>query len=123
MATSDTTRQYYISQSDKYNSFDDVAREYLDKKLKATQYVDFGLKFNKNPNTNDLAVLRGDNAVRQSIKNLIRTNRFERYMRPDVGCDLTKLLFEPSNQITEIRIKELISETSKIMRNEQFSKT
>ena len=28
MATSDTTRQYYISQSDKYNSFDDVAREY-----------------------------------------------------------------------------------------------
>ena len=113
MATSDTTRQYYISQSDKYNSFDDVAREYLDKKLKATQYVDFGVKFNKNPNTNDLAVLRGDNAVRQSIKNLIRTNRFERYMRPDVGCDLTKLLFEPSNQITEIRIKELISETIK----------
>ena len=34
-------------------------------------------------------------------------------MRPDVGCDITKLLFEPSNQITEIRIKELISETIK----------
>ena len=43
MATADTTRQYYISQSDKYNSFDDVAKEYLDKRLKATQYVDFGV--------------------------------------------------------------------------------
>ena len=38
----------------------------------------------------------------------------ERYLRPDVGCDLTKLLFEPSNRITEIRIKELITETIKI---------
>ena len=113
MATSDTTRQYYISQSDKYNAFDDVARDHLNKRLKATQYVDFGIKFNKNPNTNDIAILRGDNAVKQSVKNLIRTNRFERYMRPDVGCDLTKLLFEPSNQITEIRIKEVITETIK----------
>ena len=52
MATQDTTRQYYISQSDNYNQFDDVARDYLEKKLKATQYVDFGVKFNKNPNTN-----------------------------------------------------------------------
>jgi len=111
MATQDTTRQYYISQSDNYNQFDDVAKDYLEKKLKSTQYTDFGVKFNKNPNTNDIAVLRGDNAVKQCIKNLIRTNRFERYMRPDVGCDLTKLLFEPANQVTEIRIKEIISET------------
>lgn len=113
MATADTTRQYYISQGDKYHQFDDVAKEHLEKRLKATQYVDFGVKFKKNPSTDDLAVLRGDNAVKQSIKNLIRTNRFERFMRPDVGCDLSKLLFEPANQITELRIKELISETIK----------
>ena len=123
MATEDTPRQYYISQSDKYNSFDDVARDYLKKKLKATQYTDFGVKFNKNPNTNDIAMLRGDNAVKQSIKNLIRTNKFERYMRPDIGCDLTKLLFEPSNQITELRIKELISETIKNYEKRAILKT
>ena len=56
MATEDTTRQYYISQSDKYNSFDDVARDYL-KEVKATQYTDFGVKFNK-VNTNDIAMLK-----------------------------------------------------------------
>ena len=33
-------------------------------------------------------------------------------MRPDVD-DLTKLLFEPSNRITEIRIKDVITETIK----------
>ena len=66
--------------------------------------------------------MRGDNAVKQSVKNLIRTNRFERYMRPDVGCDLTKLLFEPSNRITEIRIKDVITETIKNHEKESNSK-
>ena len=37
------TAKYAFAEGDKYNSFDDVAREYLDKKLKATQYVDFGV--------------------------------------------------------------------------------
>ena len=52
-----------------------------------------------------------------------RTNKFDRYMSPDIGCDLTKLLFEPSNQITELRIKELISETIKNYEKRAILKT
>ena len=104
MSTS-ALQQDYISQSDKYHPFDDVARDHLKKKIKLTEYRDIDLKFNKNPNTNNLVVRKGDEAVKQSIKNIILTNFGERIMRPNVGSGIQGLLFEPANQITEIRIK------------------
>lgn len=110
MSTS-ALQQDYISQSDKYHPFDDVARDHLKKKIKLTEYRDIDLKFNKNPNTNNLVVRKGDEAVKQAIKNIILTNFGERIMRPNVGSGIQGLLFEPANQITEIRIKELIIET------------
>ncbi len=110
MSTS-ALQQDYISQSDKYHPFDDVARDHLQKKIKLTEYRDIDLKFNKNPNTNNLVVRKGDEAVKQAIKNIILTNFGERIMRPNVGSGIQALLFEPANQITEIRIKELIIET------------
>ena len=62
MSTS-ALQQDYISQSDKYHPFDDVARDHLQKKIKLTEYRDIDLKFNKNPNTNNLVVRKGDEAV------------------------------------------------------------
>jgi phage baseplate assembly protein W len=39
-------------------------------------------------------------SVRQSIEIILSTSKGERVMRPDLGCDLNKLLFAPNNGAT-----------------------
>ncbi len=47
-----------------------------------------------------IAMAEGDAAVRQSIMLLIATRPGERVMRPDYGCDLQRLVFEPGDETT-----------------------
>ena len=67
---------------------------------------------NRNPVSDDLTKKVNEEAVKESIKNLILTNRGERLMQPDVGSDLRKLLFEnytpATNKIVETLIKNTI---------------
>tara|TARA_S200000501_G_C20768684_1_gene719514 strand:+ start:260 stop:742 length:483 start_codon:yes stop_codon:yes gene_type:complete len=105
------TEQDYLSIGGGSNLFDDEARYFLKKRARLTEYRDMDIKFGRNPSTNDLIVKTGDNAVKQSIKNLIRTDFYERRMRPGVGSGIKTLLFEPSDVISEIRLKDLILET------------
>lgn len=49
--------------------------------------------------------------VKSGLKSLIRTERGERFMRPDYGCNLRKFLMEPLDKTTFSLIKEEI-ETS-----------
>tara|TARA_S200000501_G_C20604020_1_gene647181 strand:- start:45 stop:527 length:483 start_codon:yes stop_codon:yes gene_type:complete len=107
------TEQDYLSIGDGSNLFDDEAREFFKKRAKLTQYRDMDIKFGRNPSTNDLIVKTGDVAVKQAIKNLIRTDYYERRMRPGLGSSVKKLLFEPADNISEIRIKDAILETIK----------
>ena len=72
------------------------------------------IKFGRNPSTNDLIIKTGDGAVKQAIKNLIRTDYYERRMRPGLGSSVKRLLFEPADNITEIRVKDAILETIKL---------
>ena len=74
------TEQDYLSIGDGSNLFDDEAREFFKKRAKLTQYRDMDIKFGRNPSTNDLIVKTGDVAVKQAIKNLIRTDYYERRM-------------------------------------------
>ena len=105
------TEQDYLSIGEGSNLFDDEARYFFKKRSQLTEYRDMDLKFGRNPSTNDLIVKTGDIAVKQSIKNLIQTDFYERRMRPGVGSGIKKLLFEPADVITEIRIRDLITET------------
>jgi len=49
--------------------------------------------------------------IRSSLRSLIRTERGERFMLPDYGCNLRKFLMEPLDEITFRLIKDEI-ETS-----------
>lgn len=49
--------------------------------------------------------------IKSSIKSLVRTERGERFMLPDYGCNLRKFLMEPLDQTTFSMIKEEV-ETS-----------
>lgn len=55
---------------------------------------DFDLTFRRHPTTGKLLVKKGDEAIKQGLKNLVLTNRYERPFRPEFGGDVRKRLFD-----------------------------
>jgi phage baseplate assembly protein W len=55
---------------------------------------DFDLSFRAHPSTGKLLVKKGDEAIKQGLKNLVLTNRYERPFRPEFGGDVRKRLFD-----------------------------
>ena len=74
-------------------------------------FVDLDLDFNIHPVRNDINLLINENAVITSVKNLILTNHYERPFRPDVGSNISRLLFEPIDNITSGSLRREIKET------------
>jgi len=58
------------------------------------KFVDISLSFKKNPNTNDIILIRDDDAIKNSILNLVFTNRGERFFAPNIGSSVRKYLFD-----------------------------
>ena len=57
-------------------------------------YKDLALSFERNDNTKDIIVKKDIEAVKQSVRNLILTNHFERPFHPEIGSNLRAMLFE-----------------------------
>ena len=55
---------------------------------------DFDLSFRAHPSTGKLLMKKDDDAVKQGLKNLLLTNRYERPFRPEFGGDVRKRLFD-----------------------------
>lgn len=68
----------------------------------ATQKIfsDIDLTFKRTPVTGDVAMRYNEQAVIASVRNLLLTNFYERPFQPNVGSNLTGLLFEPATNIT-----------------------
>ena len=66
------------------------------------------INFKKHPVTNDLVVSRDASAIKQSIVNLLLTNRGERLFQPEYGSDIRSQLFEPLDYATAANVKRLI---------------
>lgn len=73
-------------------------------------YKDFDISFTPHPLTGDIGVKTDVAAVRQSLRNLILTNFYERPFAPDIGSDVTRLLFEPVDVLTVADIRQAIYE-------------
>ena len=56
------------------------------------QFVDLDLNFKRNPITNDVVSKKGQNAIKQSIKNLVLTRIGEKLFNPIVGSYVYNLL-------------------------------
>jgi len=76
-------------------------------------YSDFLTSFDKNPVTGFLARVTNEESIKQSIKNLILTDRTERFYHPRIGSKIHSLLFEPLDDVTAQMIKDTIEETIK----------
>ena len=73
-------------------------------------YRDIALSFETNAATKDVIVKKDVDAVKQSVKNLILTNHYERPFHPEIGSGITNLLFEPLDPITANSLSRVIGE-------------
>lgn len=74
-------------------------------------YADFRKDLLSNPVNFDLARKTNEEAVKESILNLVLTNRGERFFQPNLGCDVKHMLFEHISDFNSITIEEMIKET------------
>ena len=58
------------------------------------QFRDFGIGMKSNPNTEDFSVVKNENAIKQSMKNLLLTQFGERPFQPTTGSRVRSMLFE-----------------------------
>jgi len=75
------------------------------------RYSDIDFAFNIRPVVGDIALSYDQQAVIRSVRNLLLTNHFDRPFNPDLGSNLTALLFENINPSTTIAIENEIRNT------------
>ena len=75
------------------------------------QFTDFNLLFTSHPVTADVTVKNDEEAVKQSLRNLISTRNYERPFHPEIGCQIHGLLFENFNPVTAQVMKKTIQDT------------
>ena len=76
-----------------------MEKRQLPASLKKVVNKDFDLSFRRHPSTGKLLMKKDDEAVKQSLKNLVLTNRYERPFRPEYGGDVRKRLFDNFDSI------------------------
>jgi phage baseplate assembly protein W len=57
-------------------------------------FRDFSLTFEKNPVTKDVLTLKNEKAIKESVKNIVRYNFFEKPFLPQFGGNIIRQLFE-----------------------------
>lgn len=76
-------------------------------------YSDFSTAFLQSPLSGDLGMIVDENSIRSAIKNLVLTNKYERVLNPQVGTNLSSLLFENMDgsvvKVLQDNIKETIN--------------
>ena len=75
-------------------------------------FKDISFNFTKNPLTNDIVVLKNEEAIKQSVKNLVLTKINERPFRPYLGTNTTSYLFELG---PDVSANSLIEEIERVL--------
>ena len=57
-------------------------------------FKDINLSFTPHPVTKDLTVLRNENAIKRSVRNIVQTIPTERFFNSILGSDVRDLLFD-----------------------------
>lgn len=56
----------------------------------------------------DIAMVEYEEDIRQSILIILETSPGERLMRPDFGCGLKAMVFEPATHATQAEVKNIV---------------
>jgi phage baseplate assembly protein W len=76
-------------------------------------FSDFLSSFDKSPLSSDIARITNENSIKQSIRNLVLTNLGERLFNPNIGGNVSRMLFEPYTGFTADDLKKDIINTIK----------
>jgi len=90
-----------MARSDRYTGLTD----------KPIFYADFTNNLDLNLLTGYLAKTTNENAIKNSIKNLILTGNGERFFDSTIGSKMATLLFEPIDVVTAELVRSTIKET------------
>ena len=74
-------------------------------------FKDINLSFKRHPVTNDLVVIKNEDAIKKSVKNIIFTILGEKPYMPLFGSSINNSLFELSNPLDHVRISDEIQST------------
>lgn len=74
-------------------------------------YSDIDAVFIPHPITKDITRKLDDEAIKQSLRNLILTQNYERPFNPNLGCQIYHLLFEPASPLVLNIAEKLIDNT------------
>ena len=67
--------------------------------------------FRRNTVTKDTGIVKNENSIKQSIRNLILTQKGERLMQPNLGMNIRQFLFEQITEDITIQIENDIVDT------------
>tara|TARA_S200002703_G_scaffold108592_1_gene94376 strand:+ start:858 stop:1307 length:450 start_codon:yes stop_codon:yes gene_type:complete len=87
-----------------------LSNEFLGKISRS--FKDLSFNFSKNPITDDIVVLKNEEAIKQSVKNLVLTKVNERPFNPQLGTNTTSYLFELN---TNVAANALIDEIESVL--------
>ena len=71
-------------------------------------YSDIDFTFTKKPVTADIALSYDVQSVTRSIRNLLNTQNYDRLFNPDLGSQITGLLFENISPIVAVTMEGLV---------------
>lgn len=75
------------------------------------KYADFDMSFKRHPITGDIGTKTDLEAVKQSIRNLIKCAPYDRKFHPEIGTRIKGMLFREVTSMSIRMIKTLISES------------
>ncbi len=74
-------------------------------------FLDVSASFQINPINSDVIVTRNENAIARAIRNLVFTIPGEKPFQPNIGSNVSRLLFENLDRITASSIQSEIENT------------
>ena len=82
--------------------------------LISKSFRDFSLTFEKNAVTNDILSLKNEAAIKESVKNIVLYNFYEKPFDPFFGGNILGLLFENSTPTMVLEVKNRIEQSIEI---------
>ena len=82
--------------------------------LISKSFRDFSLTFEKNAVTNDILSLKNEAAIKESVKNIVLYNFYEKPFDPFFGGNIIGLLFENSTPTMVLEVKNRIEQSIEI---------
>ena len=74
-------------------------------------FKDISMTFQANPLYQDLIVLKNENAIARSVRNIVFTVPGEKFFQENFGSRISESLFENIDEISALEIKDEITES------------